>query len=625
MRSFKLRGLFGGLCALAALGVAPSAEAVQYFEEAPNALGMQPCNGSGCWTNYLRVTDIDGDKDLDIVVPNARGFFSKGMGAQPLVIYQNDGTGTFTNISATSVGGYSNWIRQVAMGDVDKDGDPDMYVPTAFADPDKFFINDGKGVFTDESATRLPNVASSAGAVRFGDVDNDGDLDLLVGAQWTSTSANATIAKLYLNDGKGVFSEAAAPLPTMKKGAQPDDFDLIDADGDFDLDLFITMHTGSSSLWLNDGTGTFTDAPFPAQAGQVPGSPYKYGSAVCDVDNDGDLDVFIDNAGPSYTEQLLINNGMGTFTDETVARITGNVNQADDNGLACIDVDGDGDLDAAIMSLSNEERVLMNDGTGKFTLIPDAFPAVGDPTLWFDFGDLNGDGRLDVVTGQGEGQPELERVYFGTMNAPVDATKPKLRAVEDVTMVKVGEEAVVRFGVSDNATTDEGPRLQKAYVMVTTMDSMTEVPAEFMGGDMFRAVLPAQAKGGDVTYAACATDMQGNSGCADAKVYTVAGDASSSSTGGVGGAGGAGGGTGAGGSPGPGVGGGGATTSASTGQGGGGGFRLDDTEGGCGCTLPGEDGGAAQAAGGGALLSALALYVSRLSRRRRSGSPRSKQ
>ncbi|NUQ78753.1 MAG: VCBS repeat-containing protein, partial [Polyangiaceae bacterium] len=530
MRSSSISSVGRVLFALALLGIAAPAEAAPYFQEVVNPFGVQPCGGSGCWTNYLRVSDIDGDNDLDVVIPNATGFFSKGASAQPLVVYTNDGAGAFTDVSASAVGGYSNWIRQVALGDVDLDGDVDMYVPSGWNDPDKFFINDGKGIFTDELAARLPNQASKAGATRFGDVDNDGDLDLFIGGDWAAQNLQPPIARLFLNDGAGVFTESPAKLPTTKKGNQPDDFDLLDADGDFDLDLLITMHVGTSSLWLNDGKGGFTDAPLPMQ-----GNAFKYGPVACDVDGDKDLDIWFDNAGPNYTEQLFINNGDGTFTDETAARVSGNPG-SDDNGVACIDIDGDGDFDAAIMSLSGNERVLLNDGTGKFTLIADAFPVLKDPTLWFEFGDLNGDGRLDVVTGQGEGNPQLNRVYIGTDTAPVDIVPPTLRAVEKApATVMTGTEIGLRFGVSDNATTDEGPRLEKAYVEVTTNDSKTEIPALFMGGDLFRAVLPAQSAAGEVSYAACAVDKQGNKGCSPTSTYIV--EAGSSGNGGAGGGG----------------------------------------------------------------------------------------
>src|SRR6185295_16373701 len=87
------------------------------------------------------------------------------------------------------------------------------------------------------------------------------------------------VAHLYMNDGTGHFTEAFT-IPASGGGSQPYDFDLLDKDGDFDLDLFIDMHSGKGELWQNDGTGTFTDvsANLPAQMG------LKYGPGVCDVD-----------------------------------------------------------------------------------------------------------------------------------------------------------------------------------------------------------------------------------------------------------------------------------------------------------------------------------------------------
>src|SRR5690348_15391878 len=126
MRSnILLRAGGSALLFLAISAGARTAGAVQYFQDVPNAFGVQACNGKGCWTNYLRVTDIDMDGDLDVILPNANGYFNKGA-AEPLVIYVNDGSANFTDTSAAAVGGYTGWLRQVALGDIDKDGDPDM-------------------------------------------------------------------------------------------------------------------------------------------------------------------------------------------------------------------------------------------------------------------------------------------------------------------------------------------------------------------------------------------------------------------------------------------------------------------------------------------------------------------
>jgi MYXO-CTERM domain-containing protein len=518
-------GLGAALLSLSAL--TPRAEAATLFQEVSNAFGTQACSGGkqGCWTNYMRMTDIDGDGDLDILFPNADGYFNKGA-AQPFSVYLNDGTGKFSNGSAT-FNNYVGYVRQVATGDVDGDGDIDVYIPSAWGDLDLLYLNDG-GTFVDHTSTHLPGLHSFAGAARFADVDDDGDLDLLVGDGWAQSVPQA--AHLYLNDGQGHFTDATENLPQMA-GSQPIDFDLVDVDGDFDLDLLIDLHATTSLLWINDGTGHFTNASgaLPSQSG------LKYGPVACDVDGDGDLDLWFDNAGPNYTEQLLINDGQGHFTDQTAQRVTNNPG-ADDNAVACVDVDGDGDLDAVIASLGNQERVLLNDGTGHFTLLSGAFSVANDATLWFDFGDVNGDGRLDVATAQGESS-FLDRLYLGTSSVPVDTVAPKLRAVQAVSgSVSPGATPTIHFGVSDNATTDEGPRLQGAWVHVTAPSGTVDVKATFMGGDLFRAVLPAETQGGAmVTYAACARDRQGNEGCSTPLSYTVDPGSSSSSGGGSGG------------------------------------------------------------------------------------------
>ena len=581
------------LFTLAALCLASSAGADPFFAEKVKAFGTQPCTPEGCWTNYVQVVDLDGDGDLDIVMANAAGYFVKGTESQPLIVYLNDGAGNFTDGSQAMVGGTSGWFRQVAFADINGDGKLDMYVPDAWGAADKLFVNQGNGTMADEAAVRLPGVSSHAGAARFGDVDNDGDLDLIVGDSWTTVGTPA--AHLYLNDGTGKFAESPTALPVGSQ--QAIDFDLFDADGDFDLDLLINNHQGKNSLWINDGKGHFTDAPFPG-----PASPaLHYGPVACDVDGDGDLDIAIDNTGGNYLEQLLINDGTGKFTDETTARITGNVPGADDNGLACVDVDGDGDFDLVIASLSDNERVLINDGTGHFALTAaPAFTVITDGTLGFDFGDLDGDGRLDAVTGQGE-STFLDRVYLGTALAPVDVRPPGFRAVQQVAaLVAAGSKQVVRFAVFDNATTDTGPRLQKAYVKMTTSGggAAVELPAKFMGGDLFRAELPSQSPGTIVTYEACAKDQRGNVGCAKAKTFAIEGGGSDGGTDG-GGLPGIDGGSSSG-SSGPGL-----TPDAGDGSSG------SSSSGGCGCDVPPTSGDALSA------LSVIALGAVVASRRRR--------
>ncbi|WAS96777.1 FG-GAP-like repeat-containing protein [Nannocystis punicea] len=501
---------------LAALLSTSSASAYQLV---PGALDPQACQGQGCWTNHLRVTDLDGDGDLDILLANYADFFGGADKPEPLVVYLNNGDAEFSNESAAALGDYVGNVRQVAVGDVDGDGDLDLYAPDGAGGPHVLFINDGMGVFTDEAAERLPAGSFPQGAAaRMGDVDGDGDLDLLAGDGY-SQNAPAQVARLYRNDGSGNFEEVEDALPTQLGGEDVDDFDLLDVDRDFDLDLLVNPHSGGGgNLWINDGAGQFTAADFPPNAN----SGFHYNPGVCDVDGDGDLDVWIDNIGGNYLEQLLINDGAGGFTDETVARVSGNNAGSDDNGVICADIDDDGDFDAVIVALSSAERYLVNDGTGNFSLMPGVFPGPTDCSLWAEFGDLDDDGRLDLVTGQGECSSSDE-VYLAGDADPVDSQPPKLIAVEEVAgPVDVDAAPVVRFAVSDRTVTDEGPRLARAYAVIDPEGEATTIDATFMGGDLFRVVLPPAS--GAVVFRVCAEDDNGNTACAADQSYQAGED-----------------------------------------------------------------------------------------------------
>jgi MYXO-CTERM domain-containing protein len=482
--------------ALAILSWSPDALAFPEFEADDAAIGQQACNGGGCWTNYMRIDDLNGDGHLDLTFANYSGFFSQGS-AQELAIYFNDGSGNFPSVSGSAVGGFTGRIRQVAVGDIDNDGDLDMYAPDGWSlAADALFVNDGDGNFTDEASSRLPSgLMSESGGARFADVDNDGDLDLMVAHDYNGNSN--TLAKLYLNDGTGVFTDASNQLPSGYDGTDCDDVDMIDIDGDFDLDVLFNMHAGDNNLWENDGNGNFTDV-----SDQFPGQPnqFHYNPGVCDVDNDGDL----------------INDGSGNFADETSARVSGN-NNADDNGVACVDYDHDGDFDAVVWSLSNVERLLENDGSGNFTLVSGVFSSESDPTLWGDFGDFDGDGKLDAATGQGEGNPERNLVYMGSAEAVADTLAPSVRAQETLeAFIGSGDSITARFAMRDAFVSDSGARLRRAFARVNSDTGEEEFAAMFMGGDLYRVVIPGQ-QDGVLNISFCGEDWAGNIGCGDAQ------------------------------------------------------------------------------------------------------------
>lgn len=511
----RRRPFAAALCACVAVfwaaALPAAALAEPWFAEATERLGSpQPCGGSGCYSHFVTMADLDGDGDLDLVFANGGGYYTPAK-PEPLVIYQNDGSGHFADVSATAVGGFAGRVRQVAIGDIDADGDLDLVAPDGYGlAPDAVFVNQGGMVFANQGATRQP-VTSRAGACRLGDIDGDDDLDLLITDWGTKPFATPGTAHVYRNDGTGHFAFVPGAFPQDISGSTgPIDLDLVDVDDDQDLDVLLAMRKGDSVLFSNDG-GVFQYAiqRLPAQPG-----PYVYGPDACDVDADGDLDLWLDNAGQGLAEQLCLNDE-GYFTDDTSALVTGNPG-ADDNEVQCADLDNDGDLDAVIASLSDNERVLQNDGLGAFALLPGVFPVRSDSTLGLDLGDVDGDGRLDAVTAQGEGGDFTNRLYLGTALQPTDTLPPVIRMMPELALTLQPGPLRWRFAVQDRATSDIGPRLQRAEVEWQLGDAQQPpVIARFVGGDLFSAVLtlPVLPGGAALQLRACASDVRGQRGC----------------------------------------------------------------------------------------------------------------
>ncbi|MCB1762196.1 MAG: VCBS repeat-containing protein, partial [Gammaproteobacteria bacterium] len=282
-----------------------------------------------------------------------RGLFSLShcvIAALSFLLPASPAESAFSDRSATKLPADSAVSYNIVDSDINGDGAPDLFVSNR--GKNLLLINDGSGTFTDESEVRLPSALSTTVDARFVDVDNDGDQDLLLA---NSPDTNS----LWLNDGAGNYTDASnGRLPAQVGESMALGIADIDADGD--LDVVVANRDGLNLLLINDGSGVFSDE---TGARGVTGIDPTFALSLVDVDGDGSDDIFFANRGAP--NRLLINNGLGWFTDESNTRLPVGTGQS--NGTAFSDIDGDGDQDILVADGANGLRLLLNDGVGHFT------------------------------------------------------------------------------------------------------------------------------------------------------------------------------------------------------------------------------------------------------------------
>lgn len=250
------------------------------FTDVTTAAGV----GLKAFTYSASFVDYDNDGDLDLYCANY------GVGAKN-VLFANNGNGTFTDVTDAAGVGDKSWSWMGVWSDIDNDGDVDLYVVNGrypAGEPNKLFINNGNGTFTEGAAAAGVDDANWGLGASFADIDNDDDQDLFVSNYIGGNN-------LYMNDGKGSFAKASQNIAVGEEGwGKGPTFGDFDNDGD--LDLYEGDCKLANQLYRNDGKGNFVNIADGQPQLQCATVRTK-GTAFADIDNDGDLDLYVINWG----------------------------------------------------------------------------------------------------------------------------------------------------------------------------------------------------------------------------------------------------------------------------------------------------------------------------------------
>jgi enediyne biosynthesis protein E4 len=399
----------------------------------------------------VAVFDYNNDGLLDLYFTNGARLPDMNKSDQKFHnrLYRNNGDGSFTDVTAQAGVAGSRYAIGVAVADYDNDGYQDLFITGA--NGYQLFHNNGNGTFSDVTAAAglsrthpaLANAFSAAAG--WFDFDNDGHLDLMVVnyINWSSVTEPACINNeiraycspdnysglpnlLFHNNGDGTFSDVSESSGIFKHLGKGMGVAFADYDNDGFVDIFVANDTFRNFLFHNDGKGTFTETgllsgvAYPESGKSVAGM----GVDFRDIDNDGLPDLF-ETAMYGDCFLLFKNVGSGEFDYRTSSSgIAAATRRLTGWGTGIYDFDNDGWKDvftanAAILDNAEEvnhlpyklpNSLLRNNRDGTFTEVGGLAGAsftVPASHRGAAFGDLNNDGRIDIVTNCLKGSPEI--------------------------------------------------------------------------------------------------------------------------------------------------------------------------------------------------------------------------
>jgi uncharacterized repeat protein (TIGR01451 family) len=352
---------------------------------------------NSAWVDY----DNDGWEDLYILDKD---------NTKPNQLYKNNGNKTFTKVTNTPLTSFNAKSITSLWGDIDNDGDKDVLVINATEMKNRFFRND-VGVFTELTNTGINDQPDYNHGGVFADFDNDGYLDLLL------TNFFATkFHQIYKNNGNNTFTKKLTNniASETERSMAPV---LCDYNHDRLIDIFIPNgNDRPNSLFKNLGNFQFEKINADAIGIDAFNS---VGATWGDYDNDGWEDLFVANAS-GQNNNLYKNNGNGTFTKVVAGMLSGDGNAitqdgGHNHGCNWIDLENDGDLDLYVTNDSGSNFLYVNNGSNSFTkILNDNITADLGNCFGMAWADSDKDGMEDVLLSRDENQTNL--FFYGKNN-----------------------------------------------------------------------------------------------------------------------------------------------------------------------------------------------------------------